>query len=220
MPSTSDTWDAVDQLFHGHLIASDPILDQVQAGCTTAGLPAISVAPNQGRLLQLLAMMVGARSILEIGTLGGFSAIHLARALPADGRLISLELDQRHAVVARANIALAGLANRVEVRVGRAIDLLPALTGPFDLIFIDADKPSNPDYFTWALRLSRPGSVIVVDNVVRGGAVADAASTDPGVLGVRRLCELIAAEPRVTATAIQTVGCKGYDGLLIARVNG
>jgi predicted O-methyltransferase YrrM len=219
MPS-SETWNAVDLFFNDRLIGHDAVLDKVQASCAAAGLPPISVAANQGRLLNLLASLVGARRILEIGTLGGYSAIWMARALPADGRLVSLEIDPKHADVARANIALAGLADRVEVRLGKAIELLPAVTGPFDLVFIDADKPSNPDYFAWAMRVVRPGSVIVVDNVVRGGTVADASSSDPTVLGVRRLVELVAAEPRVAATAIQTVGSKGYDGLLIARVLG
>lgn len=219
MPN-SETWNAVDLFFNDRLIGHDAVLDKVQASCTAAGLPSISVAANQGRLLNLLASLVGARRILEIGTLGGYSAIWMARALPADGRLLSLEIDAKHAEVARANLALAGLADRVEVRLGKAIDLLPAVTGPFDLVFIDADKPSNPDYFAWAMRLVRPGSVIVVDNVVRGGTVADASSSDPTVLGVRRLVELVAAERRVAATAIQTVGSKGYDGLLIARVIG
>ena len=219
MPST-ETWNAVDLFFNDRLIGQDAVLDRVQTACTAAGLPPISVAPNQGRLLNLLASMVGARAILEIGTLGGYSAIWMARALPAGGRLISLEIDPKHAEVARANLAMAGLADRVEVRLGKAIELLPKVAGPFDLVFIDADKPSNPDYFAWAMRLVRPGSVIVVDNVVRGGTVADASSTDPTVLGVRRLVEVVAAEKRVVATAIQTVGSKGYDGLLIARVIG
>jgi len=219
MPN-SETWNAVDLFFNDRLIGHDAVLDKVQASCAAAGLPSISVAANQGRLLNLLASLVGARRILEIGTLGGYSAIWMARALSADGRLLSLEIDPKHAEVARANLALAGLADRVEVRLGKAIDLLPAVSGPFDLVFIDADKPSNPDYFTWAMRLVRPGSVIVVDNVVRGGTVADASSTDPTVLGVRRLVDLVAAERRVAATAIQTVGSKGYDGLLIARVIG
>jgi predicted O-methyltransferase YrrM len=180
------------------------------------------VAPNQGKLLQLLARMQGARSILEIGTLGGYSTIWLARALPPGGRLITLEADPKHAEVARANIARAGLDEMVELRLGRALDTLPALhrenRGPFDLIFIDADKPGYPDYFPWALKLSRRGSLIVADNVVRKGAVADANSVDPMVQGVRRFTELVAAEPRVSATAIQTVGSKGYDGLAIVLV--
>jgi predicted O-methyltransferase YrrM len=187
-----------------------------------AGLPAASVAPNQGKLLHLFALMSGARTILEIGTLGGYSTIWLARALPGDGRLVTLEADPRHAEVAAANIAHAGLADKVEIRVGWAQGTLPELAaageGPFDLVFIDADKPSNPDYFRWALELTRPGSVIVVDNVIRNGAVADAGSDDPNVQGVRRMNELIGAEPRVTATAVQTVGEKGYDGFAVMVV--
>ncbi len=173
-------------------------------------------------MLELLARSIGARAILEIGTLGGYSTIWLAKALAADGRLISLEFDPRHAEVARANIARAGLSGQVEVRVGRAIDSLPVIElegrGPFDLVFIDADKPSNPDYFAWALKLTRPGSLIIVDNVVRAGAVADAASQDPMVLGVRRMNAMIAAEPRVLATAVQTVGSKGHDGFAMILV--
>jgi predicted O-methyltransferase YrrM len=180
------------------------------------------VAPNQGKLLQLLARSIGARSILEVGTLGGYSTIWLARALPEGGRLITLEADPRHAEVARANLARAGLAERVEVRVGRAAETLHRLVaegaGPFDLIFIDADKPSIPEYVEWALKLSRRGSLIIVDNVVRGGAVADAESTDPNIQAVRRLNQRLATEPRLSATTIQTVGSKGYDGLTMALV--
>jgi predicted O-methyltransferase YrrM len=187
-----------------------------------AHLPAINVAPNQGKLLQLLARAQGARNILEVGTLGGYSTIWLARALPPGGRLVTLEIDPRYAEVARANVLRAGLAEVVEVRVGRAVESLAQLEaegrGPFDLVFIDADKPSNPDYFRWALRLSRRGSVIIVDNVVRGGAVADGASEDPRVRGVRELNDLIASEPRVSATAVQTVGSKGYDGFALILV--
>ncbi|HEX4149238.1 MAG TPA: O-methyltransferase, partial [Pirellulales bacterium] len=192
------------------------------AAIAAAGLPPISVSPNQGKLLWMLARIQAARSILEIGTLGAYSTIWLARALPVDGRLITLESDPRHAAVAQANIARAGLANRVELRLGLALETLPEIaaegSGPFDLVFIDADKPSTPDYFDWALKLSHLGSVIIVDNVVRGGAVIDAASEDPSVQGVRRFHELLAAEPRVSATAIQTVGSKGYDGFAIALV--
>jgi predicted O-methyltransferase YrrM len=215
-------WSAIDSYFNGALAPPDPALEAALEASKAAGLPPIAVAPNQGKLLMLLAQTLGARRILEIGTLGGYSTLWLARALPADGRLISLELDPKHAEVARANLRRAGLEHVAEVRVGRAIDSLPKLAaenaGPFDLVFIDADKPSNPDYFTWALTLTRPGSLIVVDNVVRRGAVTDANSRDPSVLGVRRLVELISKEPRVDATAIQTVGDKGHDGLLIARV--
>jgi predicted O-methyltransferase YrrM len=182
------------------------------------------VSPLQGRLLELLARLQGARSILEIGTLGGYSTICLARALPADGRLVTLEANPRHADVARANVERAGLADVVDVRVGAAIETLPTLAadggGPFDLVFIDADKRSNPEYLEWALELSRAGTLIVADNIVRGGAVADAGSDDPSVVGVRRFLELVAAEPRLTATAVQTVGEKGYDGLVLALVTG
>ena len=219
---TQEQWTAVDRYFTDLLVPPDPALDAALRTSGAAGLPPINVAPNQGKLLQLLAMIQGARSMLEIGTLGGYSTIWLARALPAGGRLITLEADPTHAEVARANIAGAGLADVVEVRLGRALETLPRLAaegrGPFDLIFIDADKPSTPDYFAWALKLARRGSLIVVDNVVRGGAVIDAASDDAGVRGVRRFNELLAAEPRVSATAIQTVGSKGYDGLVIALV--
>lgn len=222
-PRQQDLWDAVDGYFNTALIAPDRTLDDALARSAAAGLPAIAVAPNQGRLLNLIATLMGARRILEVGTLGGYSTIWLARALPKDGRLISLEIDPKHAEVARANLAAAGLDDRAEVRTGRAIDLLPALadTPPFDLAFIDADKPSNPDYFQWAFKLARPGGLIVVDNVVRGGAVADASSQDANVRGVRRMTDMVAAlaaEARVEATAIQTVGEKGHDGLMFIRV--
>jgi predicted O-methyltransferase YrrM len=219
---TQDLWTAVDQYLTDHLAPSDPALDQALRASAAAGLPAINVAPNQGKLLHLLARARGARTILEIGTLGGYSTIWLARALPADGHLITLEADPKHAEVARANIAHAGLADVVDVRLGPALETLPKIAAegrdPFDLVFIDADKQSNPDYFRWALALTRAGSLIVVDNVVRRGAVVAADSDDPGVRGVRGLFELMAAEPRVSATAIQTVGSKGYDGLAIALV--
>jgi predicted O-methyltransferase YrrM len=222
MLMSQDLWNAVDRYINDLLVPSDSALDAALAASAEAGLPAISVAPNQGKLLQLLARLQGARAILEIGTLGGYSAIWLARALSPGGRLITLEADPKHAEVARANIARAGLAGVVELRLGRALDTLPALVrehrGPFDLIFIDADKPGYSDYFAWALKLSRRGTLIVADNVVRKGAVADPASGDPMVQGVRRFTELVAAEPRVSATAIQTVGSKGYDGLAIALV--
>jgi predicted O-methyltransferase YrrM len=219
---SQEVWAAVDEYFGDTLVPSDPALDAALEAAAAAGLPDIGVAPNQGKLLQLLARVQGARNILEVGTLAGYSTIWLARALPAGGRLVTLEVDPKHAEVARGNLANAGLGDVVDVRVGPALDTLPKLAaeglGPFDLIFIDADKPSNPDYFTWALELSRPGSLIIVDNVVRGGAVVEADSEDPRVQGVRRLNELIAAEPRVSATALQTVGHKGYDGLAIALV--
>ena len=200
----------------------DPALDAALQASAAAGLPAIGVSPNQGKLLQLLARLQGARAILELGTLGGYSTIWLARALPPGGRLVTLEADSKHAEVARANLARAGLADVVEVRLGRGLDTLPRLAaegaGPFDLIFIDADKPSIPEYFAWALKLSRRGSLIVVDNVVRDGEVVDAGSSDPNVQGVRRFNELLAAEQRVSATTLQTVGSKGYDGLTFALV--
>jgi predicted O-methyltransferase YrrM len=221
---TLEQWTAVDRYITEALVPADPALEAALEASAAAGLPPINVTPNQGKLLMLLALIQGARSILEIGTLGGYSTIWLARALPAGGRLVTLEADPKHAEVARANIARAGLADVVELRQGRALDTLPQLAaerrGPFDLIFIDADKPSNPDYVAWALTLSRRGSLIVVDNVVREGAVVDTSSDDPGVRGVRRMNELLAAEPRVSATAIQTVGSKGYDGFALALVTG
>ncbi|HEV3017953.1 MAG TPA: O-methyltransferase [Burkholderiaceae bacterium] len=219
---SQQTWTAVDHYLDDVLVGHDAALDAALRESAEAALPPINVAPTQGKLLNLLARSIGARSILEIGTLGGYSTIWLARALPADGRLITLEIDRRHAEVARANIARAGLEQRVEVRVGRALDALAQLgeqaAGPFDLFFIDADKPNIPAYFSWALRLARPGSLIVVDNVVRDGAVIEADSADASVQGVRRLNELMASEPRVAATVIQTVGVKGYDGFALALV--
>lgn len=220
----TDTWRAVDDYFIETLVPSDDALTAALAASAAAGLPPIQVPPPQGKLLMLLAQLVGARRILEVGTLGGYSTIWLARGLAAGGRLITLEVDATHAQVARSNLDRAGLADTVDVRLGRALDTLPQLeaegAGPFDLTFIDADKPSNPDYFRWALRLSRPGSVIVVDNVVRGGKVVDASTGDAAVHGVRALMDLIAAEPTVDATAIQTVGAKSYDGFALAVVRG
>ena len=200
----------------------EPALQAALDASSAAELPEIQVAPNQGKLLNLLARLTSARAILEIGTLGGYSTIWMARALPKNGRLITLEADPKHAEVARANIARAGLSEIVELRLGMALDTLPKIAaegrGPFDLIFIDADKPNIPEYFAWALKLSRKGGLILVDNVVREGAVIDSKSTDESVQGVRRFNEKLAAEPRVSATAIQTVGSKGYDGLAIALV--
>jgi predicted O-methyltransferase YrrM len=219
---SQEQWTAVDRYITDLMVRSDPALDWALESSTAAGLPPIHVAPNQGKLLQILARAHGARKILEIGTLGGYSTIWLARALPSGGRLISLEVDPKHAEVARANIARAGLDKVAEVRLGPALDTLPKLQaeglGPFDLIFIDADKPNNAAYFEWAMKLSRIGSLIVVDNVVRSGGVIDAASDDKNIQGSRRLNEALGAEPRVSATAIQTVGSKGYDGLAIALV--
>ena len=219
-PAPQDLWSAVDRYFNTALIPRDAALEQALDRSRAAGLPPIAVAENQGRLLNLLAALTGAKRILEVGTLGGYSTIWLAHALPEDGRLISLEIDPRHAEVARANIAAAGLADRAEVRLGPAIELLPTLgdLSLFDLAFIDADKPSNPDYFAWAMKLVRPGGLIIVDNVVRRGAVADASSQDDQVIGVRRLVERVAAEPRAEAMALQTVGEKGHDGLMFIRV--
>ncbi|MFG2641608.1 O-methyltransferase [Streptomyces sp. NPDC048370] len=217
-----DQWSTVDRYFTDLLAPADEALAAALADSHAAGLPEIAVAPNQGKLLNLLVAMAGARSVLEIGTLGGYSSIWMARALPADGRMISLEHNPTHADVARANIARAGLDKTVEVRTGAALDILPELeaegAGPFDFFFIDADKVNNPHYVEWALRLSRPGTIIVVDNVVRGGAVVDAASTEPAITGTRAMFELVSREPRLDATAFQTVGVKGYDGLLVARV--
>ena len=219
---TQEQWSAVDSYLTDHVVGTDPVLDAALKASADAGLPAINVAPNQGKLLHLLAVIHGARRVLEIGTLGGYSAIWLARALPAGGRLISLEADPDYAEVARSNIVRAGLTDVVEIRTGAALDTLPKLadegTDPFDLVFIDADKSNNPHYFDWALRLTRRGSVIIVDNVVRGGTVIDATSDEPSVIGTRRLLEQISTEPRVDATAVQTVGSKGYDGFLLATV--
>jgi predicted O-methyltransferase YrrM len=217
-----DQWAAVDRYFSEQLSLSDPVLDAALAANKAAELPAIDVAANQGKLLQLLAQLAGARRILEIGTLGGYSTIWLARALPADGRLITLEFNAKHAKIARANIESVGLAQMVEIRVGAALDTLPKLQNEdqeaFDLIFIDADKPNNSEYVRWALKLSRPGTLIIIDNVVRDGAVIDSASTDKDVQGARQLFELLASEPRLSCTAIQTVGVKGYDGFAFAIV--
>jgi predicted O-methyltransferase YrrM len=217
---TQEHWSEIDRYITDSLLDADPVLTAALQASDAAGLPAINVAPNQGKLLQLLALSLGARKILEIGTLGGYSTIWLARALKAGGRLISLEVDAKHAEVARANLARAELSAVAEVRVGRAIDRLPELSdeAPFDLTFIDADKASIPDYFIGALKLSRVGSLIIVDNVIRKGAVLDANSQDANVQGVRRLNELVKREPRVKATALQTVGSKGHDGLLFALV--
>jgi predicted O-methyltransferase YrrM len=221
---TQERWSAVDRYIGDLLLPADPSLDAALEASVAAGLPAHQISPAQGKLLQLLALMQGAQTILEIGALGGYSAIWLARALPVGGRLVALEADPGYAAVARANIARAGLADVVEVRVGRALDTLPLLAAergePFDMIFIDADKRSNAEYLAWALELSRPGTVIVADNVVRGGAVAGEGDGDETVQGVRRFYELLAADPRVSATAIQTVGLKGYDGFAIGVVTG
>ncbi|HEY8311566.1 MAG TPA: O-methyltransferase, partial [Gemmatimonadaceae bacterium] len=203
------TWTEVDNYLADLLARSDPVLDSAQATSAAAGMPAISVSPMQGKMLQILAMSLRARAILEIGTLGGYSTIWLARGMAAGGRIVTLEKEKKHAEVARANIARAGFANVVELRVGSALDALPKLEtegrGPFDLVFIDADKPNIPSYFEWALKLSHAGTVIIVDNVVRDGDVADAGSDDPSTRGVRKFFDMVSVTPRVTATAIQTV---------------
>jgi predicted O-methyltransferase YrrM len=217
-----DQWSAVDSYIADLFLAPDPALEAALTSSTAAGLPTISVSPTQGKLLHLLARVQGARRILEIGTLGGYSTIWLARALPADGRLISLEVDLKHAEVAHANLARAGLSSIVEIRLGAALDTLPKLVsegrGPFDLVFIDADKPGYANYLKWSLKLARQGTLIIADNVVRKGAVADPESTDENVLGIRKFNEVLAAEKRVTTTVIQTVGSKGYDGLALILV--
>jgi predicted O-methyltransferase YrrM len=219
---SQETWSAVDQYISDRLIPRQPALAAALEASAAAGLPEIQVSESQGKLLQLLARMHGARRMLELGTLGGYSTIWLAGALPADGRLITVEFEEKHAAVARANIARAGFAGLVDIRVGAALDLLPQIAAeepePFDFIFFDANKEDYPEYFTWALRLSRKGTVIIADNVVRQGGILDPEHRDQRVQGVRRLYDLIAAEPRVTATAIQTVGTKGYDGFVLALV--
>ncbi|MFE7132772.1 O-methyltransferase [Streptomyces sp. NPDC057638] len=220
-----ELWTAVDHYLTDLLAPDDEALSAALTSSDEAGLPAIAVAGNQGKLLHLLATLQGARRILEIGTLGGYSTIWLARAVQDGGRVITLEYSEKHAEVARANIDRAGLSSVAEVRVGAALDTLPLLAAepgaaPFDLFFIDADKVNNPRYVEWALKLSRPGSLIIVDNVVRNGGVLQTDGTDPSIRGTREMFDLIAAEPRLDATAVQTVGVKGYDGLLLARVVG
>jgi predicted O-methyltransferase YrrM len=212
-----DQWTAVDRYITEMLVPPDPALEAALRASADAGLPEIHVSPNQGKLLMMLAMIRGARNILEIGTLGGYSTIWLARGLAKGGRLVTLEADAKHADVARANFARAELSDVIDLRLGRALDTLPTLAGAFDVIFVDADKASVPDYFTWSLRLSRPGTVIVVDNVVREGDVINPAG-DASVQGIRRFNELLSHEKRVTATAIQTVGSKGYDGFAVVLV--
>jgi predicted O-methyltransferase YrrM len=221
---SQEIWTAVDDYLAAHLASDDQGSTAALNASQAAGLQNIQVTPCQGKLLHLLVKMISARRILEIGTLGGYSTIWLARALPANGRLVTLELDPQHAAIAQANFAAAGLADRIDLRIGPAADTLRRLASegcqPFDFTFIDADKASTADYLRAVLPLSRPGSVIVIDNVVRAGKVVDAASEDPDIQGVRRCLELLQAEPRITATAIQTVGSKGYDGLIIAMFAG
>jgi predicted O-methyltransferase YrrM len=217
-----EQWTTVDRYITDSLVPSDPTLDAALEANVAAGLPAHDVSPNQGKLLHLLALMQRARNILEIGTLGGYSTIWLARALAEGGRLVTLECDPKHAAIAKANLERAGLSGVVDLRVGAALDSLAILERehgePFDLIFIDADKPNNPDYLAYALKLSRKGSLIIGDNVVRDGAVVDPDNPDPRVQGVRRFFDMLADEPRLSATALQTVGSKGYDGFALALV--
>jgi predicted O-methyltransferase YrrM len=219
---SDDLWTEVDHYIEGLLLGDDEALEAARRSSAEAGLPAIAVSPPQGKMLELLARVRGARTILELGTLGGYSTIWMARALPADGRLVTLELDPDYAEVARANIARAGLGHLVEQRIGPAIETLPELVaegaGPFDLIFLDADKASYPDYLPWTLELSAPGTLIVADNLVRDGRVIDRANDEPSIVGRRRFTELLGAEPRVSATLIQTVGSKGYDGFALGLV--
>jgi predicted O-methyltransferase YrrM len=219
---TKELWTAVDRYLVESLIPGDPVLDEALKANAAAGLPTIDVSPNQGKLLHLLARIQGAGRILEIGTLGGYSTIWLARALPSDGKLVTLEAEAKHAEVAKANIARAGLSSIVELRLGPALDSLAQLhkegPPPFDLIFIDADKPNNPGYLEWSMRLSRPGTIIVLDNVIRDGAVIDPQNSDPAIQGVRRFFQMVASDSRLDATALQTVGSKGYDGFVLAIV--
>jgi predicted O-methyltransferase YrrM len=217
-----EQWTKVDAYFGGALFPPDEVLQSALAAIAAGGLPAIDVSPAQGKFLYLLAKIHGARRILEFGTLGGYSTIWLARALPADGLLVSLEAEPKHAEVARQNVARAGFTRSVRILTGRALDLLPQVKSefkdPFDFIFIDADKPGTPEYYRWAVELSRPGAVIIVDNVVRKGEVANANTTDPNAEGMRRFMEILAKDSRVEATGLQTVGIKGHDGFVIARV--
>jgi predicted O-methyltransferase YrrM len=220
--TAKDVWAAVDRYFVEHLVPSDSAMEDALARNRETGLPAIDVTPLQGKFLELLVRISGARRVLELGTLGGYSTLWLARALPEDGSVVTLELEPKHAAIARANLERAGLLSRVDLRVGRALDLLKALVTsgaePFDLIFIDADKSSYPEYLEWSLKLARPGTVLVGDNVVRDGKVINPKSPDPHIQGVRRFTELVAAEPRLSATVLQTVGSKGYDGFALAVV--
>ncbi len=217
-----NSWADVDRFITDHLLDSDPILENVLQNSLKKGLPSIHVAPNQGKFLHILALSCQAKNILEIGTLGAYSSIWLARALPADGSLITLEANPHHAHIAAENIKSAGLSHLIHIKIGRALDILPTLASPghpsFDFIFIDADKPNNSQYFQWALRLSHPGSIIVIDNVIRDGRIIDSNNQDPSVQGTRDLYQILGREKKVTATAVQTVGSKGYDGFVIMRV--
>jgi len=224
MAATPETWHAVDCYIADRLLPDDPVLDAALTAAAAAGLPAIAVSPAQGKFLHLMARIGRVRRILELGTLGGYSTIWLGRALPPDGRLVTLELEAAFAEVARANVARAGLADTVEILVGPALQTLPRLIGPerepFDLVFIDADKTNSLEYVQWALRLSHPGSVIVLDNVIRDGALSDPATSDQSVVGMRRVFDYLLTEPRLSATALQTVGLKGYDGFALLLVQG
>lgn len=219
---TQELWSAVDNYIDGQLALNDATLEASIIANAYGGLPAIDITASQGKLLQMVARLAGARRILEIGTLGGYSTIWLARALPADGRMITLEFDPSHAAVAKSNIERAGLSHIVEVRVGAALDSLPVIAsrneGPFDLFFIDADKVNNPNYLEWAIKLSRKGSVIIVDNVVREGGLADGGSNDEAIIASRKVVETIGRDPRLEGTVMQTVGTKGYDGFAVAMV--
>jgi predicted O-methyltransferase YrrM len=221
---TNELWTAVDRFITDALVPPDEALEAALQSNAASGLPSIDVAPNQGKFLHLLARMQGARRILEIGTLGGYSTIWLARALPAGGRLITLEVNPRHAAVAKTNLERAGLSESVELRIGPAAESLEHLCQEsaelFDMIFIDADKPSNPIYLGWAMKLAKPGSLIIVDNVIREGAIVDPDNDDPNVRGTRALFEMLATQPNLSATAIQTVGAKGHDGFIMALVTG
>ena len=223
MTDTNTQWGAVDAYLEEHLIGADPILSAALEDSRIAGLPPINVPPTQGKLLYLLTRLQRAVNVLEIGTLAGYSTIWLARALPKGGRIVTLESEARHADVARANLARAGVLDRVDLRVGPALDTLAALAAerrdPFDLVFIDADNPRTPDYIEGSLRLSRPGTLLIVDNIIRNGELANAAATDEKVQGMQRAVELLARHPRLDATAIQTVGAKGYDGFAVALVS-
>jgi predicted O-methyltransferase YrrM len=222
---TEQLWTDVDRYIDARVAPSDPVLDAVLESTQRGGLPAINVSPSQGKLLMVLARSIRARRVLEIGTLAGYSTIWLARAVADGGRVVTLEYDPKHADVARENFVRAGVSGRIDLRVGAALDTLPALADemrgsgePFDLVFIDADKVNTPEYFEWALRLTRVGSLIIVDNVVRDGKLADASSTDDSVRGMQRFMDMLARETRVVASAVQTVGSKGYDGFAIAVV--
>ena len=220
---TQELWDAVDDFFVKRLSPAEPVFDQILERSAAAGLPPIHVSASGGKLLQLLVAISQARSILEVGTLAGYSTVWMARALPPGGRIVTLEVDPKHVEVARANFAQAGVEGVIELRPGAALDTLPEVEkaglGPFDMAFIDADKANIPDYFDWAVRLSRTGSIVVIDNVVREGAILDESSSDPSVQGVRRLADQLANDVRVSATAVQTVGAKGHDGFVLATVN-